>query len=270
PGEVSSQVIEIENTHENRYFSFASMIIPSNDAFVANRDSRRYELFDTSGNFFGARQITIYGRDILDAGTEVNDPAGGAAFSTGGGTSVDENGLIRQHEGLDDFIGTGLPTGETLRSAFSSLTPIATITISLVDPEASVCSGVLGACSSRSVSLQNSVLNADVNRDGTVSPLDALLVVNFLGRFGNTATLADEAQATGLALDVEGDEFISPIDALTVINEISRRISGSSGEGEQTLRFDQAIESFNFAGSSSLDATDEEDGFGLFEDFGLF
>ncbi|MEM6469040.1 MAG: spondin domain-containing protein [Planctomycetota bacterium] len=268
PGDIASQIIEVESTYENRFFSFASMIIPSNDAFVANRDARRYELFDSEGNFVGARQITIYGRDILDAGTEVNDPNGGAAFSTEGGTSVDENGLIRLHEGLDDFIGTGIPTGGTLQSAFNSFTPIATITISLVDPEADVCSGVLGACSSRSVSLQNSILSADVNRDGTVSPLDALLVINFLGRFGILGTISDEAQATGLALDVEGDELISPIDALSVINEIARRLSG--GEGERTDNIDSAIGSLTSGGNSSLGLIGDDDGFDFLGDTGLF
>ena len=89
--------IEIEGSQDNRYFSFASMAIPSNDAFLANLNSRQYELFDSLGNFHGACQITLYGRDILDAGTEVNDPLGGAAYSTGGGVLVDENGVIRPH-----------------------------------------------------------------------------------------------------------------------------------------------------------------------------
>ena len=231
PGETASLIVEIDDSELHQYFSFASMTIPSNDAFVGNRDPRRYELFDANGNFRGARQITLHGRDILDAGTEVNGPAGGAAFSTGGGTGVDENGVIRVHEGLDDFIGTGLPTGEDLMSAFSASTPIARITISLFDPVADVCSNVTSACSVQSVSLQNAQLSADVNRDGQVSPLDSLLIINFLDRFGVTETIADEAQATGLDLDVGGDFQISPMDALTVINEINRLFE--NGEGEQ-------------------------------------
>ncbi|MEL6108251.1 MAG: spondin domain-containing protein, partial [Planctomycetota bacterium] len=255
PGEVASLIIEIDSSELNRYFSFASMTIPSNDAFVANRDPRRYELFDANGNFRGARQITLLGDDILDAGTEVNDPFGGAAFSTEGGTGVDENGVIRVHSGLDDFIGTGLPTGDNLESAFDLMTPIARITISLVDPEADVCSGVLSACSVQSVSLQNAQLSADVNRDGDVSPLDSLLIINFLDRFGNTATIADEAQATGLDLDVGGDFQISPMDALTVINEITRLFdNGGGGEGEQ---IDSAL--MEIVSESSFSEDDEED-----------
>ncbi|MEM9364571.1 MAG: spondin domain-containing protein [Planctomycetota bacterium] len=221
PGETASGVITVDDSQLNRYFSFASMIIPSNDAFVANRNARQYELFDSLGNFQGARRITLYGRDILDAGTEANVVGGGAAFSTEGGASVDEDNVIRRHPGLDDFIGTGLPTGENLQSAFGLDDAIAEITIRLVDPEAEVCSGVHGACSVRSVSLQNAALTSDVNRDGRVSALDALLVINFLNEFGSVETIADEAQATGLSLDVGDDGLVSARDALLVINELN-------------------------------------------------
>ena len=131
PGESITQVLELFNTNVNRYFSFASMIIPSNDAFVANLNPRQYQLFDVNGSFRGSRTITIYGNDVWDAGTEVNDPSSGAAFATAGGTSVDENGSIHRHGGLSDFVGSGLPTGETLLSAFESRTPLARLTISL-------------------------------------------------------------------------------------------------------------------------------------------
>ena len=258
PGELVTQVIEVKHSYLNRFFSFASMVIPSNDAFLANRNSRQFELFDSRGNFRGAKQITLHGRDILDAGTEVNDPNGGAAFSTEGGSGTDQDELIQVHAGLDDFIGTGLPTGEVLGSAFSGSTPIVRITISLFDPEADVCSGVMAACSVRSVTLQNAELSADVNRDGEVSPLDALLVINFLGRFGDTDTIAEEAQATGLSLDVEGDERISTIDALVVINEVGRLLASSSAEGEGVDRFDEAVVQLTSSGGLLSETGDSD------------
>ena len=124
-------MITVNDPNSNRYFSYASMIIPSNDAFVANLNSRAIEIFDRAGNFRGPITLNIFGRDVYDAGTEVNDPQGGAAFSTGGGNSTDENGVIRSHPGLNDFIGAGLPTGENLQSAFVDQTPLARITIAL-------------------------------------------------------------------------------------------------------------------------------------------
>lgn len=131
PGETFSQIITVDNTLRDRYFSFASMIIPSNDSFIANLNAREYEVFDKRGRFVRPVTINIYGRDVWDAGTEVNDAFGGAAFSTEGGSSVDENGAIHRSTGLGDFIGTGLPTGTDLDSAFIGQTPLARITISL-------------------------------------------------------------------------------------------------------------------------------------------
>ena len=219
PGEVSSQIFEVANSELYRYFSFASMIIPSNDAFIANLNSMRYDVFDVNGNFTGAREITIYGRDVLDAGTETNDPLGGAAFSTEGGVSLDENSLIGRHSGLDSFVGTGTPVGD-LASAFGPDTPLATITITLVDPPATTCSGVIGACSVSSVQLQNQNVVFDVNDDGNVSPADALAIINFLDEFGIQTTISNEARELGLFLDVGGDERITPSDALLIIDRL--------------------------------------------------
>jgi hypothetical protein len=59
----------------------------------------------------------------------------------------------------------------------------------------------------------------DVNRDGFVTPLDALLVVNHLSR-----NAGQEVVAVGALLpDVNGSGQVAPLDALMVLNEISRR-----------------------------------------------
>ena len=71
--------------------------------------------------------------------------------------------------------------------------------------------------------LQTNPVNAlDVNDDTSVSPLDALLVINQL----NAATLgASNAQAEGEStttyLDVSGDGALSPVDALLIINALN-------------------------------------------------
>ncbi len=75
---------------------------------------------------------------------------------------------------------------------------------------------------------------ADVNGDGHVTPLDALLVLNHLASrvelpwHNPSLTLA---LADGRMLDVSGDNQITPLDALLVLNEVSRR---ARGEGEAT------------------------------------
>ena len=132
PGELSSAVFDIGPN--DRYFSFASMVIPSNDAFFGNGDPLAYELFDANGNFNGPLTINILGEDIYDAGTEVNDTLG-AAFSAIGGTSTDENGVVGLHPGLDNFLGTETVAGTTIGSIPTAGSPIARITVTQVVPE---------------------------------------------------------------------------------------------------------------------------------------
>lgn len=121
------------NPLSNRYLSFASMVVPSNDAFISNADPMMYEVFDAAGNFNGPLVITLYGRNVWDAGTEVNNKYGGAAFVDLGGIDVDENGVVHQHPGLDEFIGEHFGpapvANESLLTAFDDYTPIAEITV---------------------------------------------------------------------------------------------------------------------------------------------
>ncbi|GBF81064.1 PEP-CTERM sorting domain-containing protein [Aphanothece sacrum] len=103
PGETTSLSFEVDRTlASSRYFSYASMIIPSNDAFIANGNPLAHPIFDNSGNFIGADFIVL-GSSVLDGGTEVNDESttntaffGQATPNTG----VDENGIVALHSGF--------------------------------------------------------------------------------------------------------------------------------------------------------------------------
>jgi hypothetical protein len=81
---------------------------------------------------------------------------------------------------------------------------------------------------------QNPVNNLDVNADGRVSAIDALLVINLLNeREGsiNVNTLPPPPPY----VDVNGDYRVSAFDALLIINELNLRSSGggaNGGEGE--------------------------------------
>ncbi len=86
----------------SRYFSYASMIIPSNDFFISNGNERAHEIFDAQGNFLGA-DFTILGSQVLDAGSEVNDevPANTAFFGQQTpDTGVTENGVVQLATGF--------------------------------------------------------------------------------------------------------------------------------------------------------------------------
>jgi hypothetical protein len=71
----------------------------------------------------------------------------------------------------------------------------------------------------------------DVNGDGSVSPVDVLIVVNYIN--GNGAGPVPESpQAPPPFLDVNGDDMVSPVgDALPIIAFLNESVSGV-GEGE--------------------------------------
>jgi Ca2+-binding RTX toxin-like protein len=91
------------NAAGSQYFSYASMILPSNDKFLANADPKDVEIFNDKGRFLGAEFI-INATDAWDAGTEVNDeiPANTAFFGqTTPNTGTPENGVVRQSQGFN-------------------------------------------------------------------------------------------------------------------------------------------------------------------------
>lgn len=88
----------------NTHFVFATMLIPSQDAFIGLDDS--VELFDSNGNFISPFSLTFDRSDIYDAGTEDNNDNSAVAFLNQGApdTGASENEVIRLHEGLSDAI----------------------------------------------------------------------------------------------------------------------------------------------------------------------
>ncbi len=73
----------------------------------------------------------------------------------------------------------------------------------------------------------------DVNDDGVVSPLDALLVINEITARGARSLPTTVAGATGMYgfVDTSGSNSIEALDALLVINELNR-IRRGNGDGE--------------------------------------
>lgn len=103
PGATVSFTFDLNPLDPNqRYFSYASMIIPSNDAFIGNGNPLFFQLFDGSGNFMAVDR-TVTGAMVLDAGTEVNDelPANTAFFGQAApDTGVAQGGVVGTHPGF--------------------------------------------------------------------------------------------------------------------------------------------------------------------------
>lgn len=148
PGEMGSMEFNITDPSSNMYFTFLSMILPSNDTFFGRDDA--LQIFDGAGVFLGNRTINVTGADLWDAGTEALNIAAApfAPGSTPGDNPVDANTSIRAAESLAAFAGLTLPNGQTLDANLIDflLNPaafnVASITIEEV-PEPAVASILL-------------------------------------------------------------------------------------------------------------------------------
>ncbi|UWQ77573.1 spondin domain-containing protein [Leisingera sp. M658] len=108
PGESASFTINVNADQVGQgFFTWATMVIPSNDAFLASPDDALQDfIFDADGNFAGPLVIERFGSDVLDAGTEVNTEEGAAFLNqTARDQGTAENGVVRQHEGFNGSEG---------------------------------------------------------------------------------------------------------------------------------------------------------------------
>ncbi len=71
----------------------------------------------------------------------------------------------------------------------------------------------------------------DVDGNKLVSPIDALRVINFIGRYGTNASVSIDRPFSGF-VDTSGDGFVTALDALLVVNGIKQTSSSIVG-GEQ-------------------------------------
>lgn len=136
PGESATMSFDVGDASVNRYFNYASMVVPTNDLFVGN-DVRR-EIFDDAGTFLGPITIDIFGRSVYDNGTEVNDITDGPAFvagidATGGTDEFEDIQFFFSRPGADSYlasiIGTTTAPGDDITRVFAEGDLIGRITI---------------------------------------------------------------------------------------------------------------------------------------------
>jgi Ca2+-binding RTX toxin-like protein len=110
--ETTSAIFSIDGD-SNPFVSLASMIIPSNDAFIGTGDA--VALFGASGRFLGETTIKFAGKDAYDAGTEVNTELDAAFINqTAPNTGVDELGVVHRHPGFNGSLGNPVGEGEQI------------------------------------------------------------------------------------------------------------------------------------------------------------
>lgn len=113
PGETGTSLTTVDPLTQ-RFFTYLSMIVPTNDTFIGSDDP--IELFDADGTYLGNRVIEITGHDAFDAGTEVNDPADGPAFvqMVDATLGTPEGGVIGAAEPQTGFAGLSAGNGQVL------------------------------------------------------------------------------------------------------------------------------------------------------------
>ena len=131
PGETATLRLDVADPTTNRFLSFLSMVIPSNDAFIGNGNPLAYELFDMAGNFTGIGPISVLGGQVWDAGTEVNDGQG-AAFNAAGGTSTDEGGTVALFGDLSPLLFQTTAAGPEITSVPGTGDVLAVINVAAV------------------------------------------------------------------------------------------------------------------------------------------
>lgn len=118
PGASSSLTLRVD-TALNPNFSFAGMVVPSNDFFIGNDSPVEYRLFDAAGAL-AIPTITVRASEIWDAGSEVFDPAA-AAFVGNNDLRAPQNSVVALNFAeLAAFNGLATGAGYAFNSGLSA------------------------------------------------------------------------------------------------------------------------------------------------------
>jgi len=115
PGATASTMFTVDPS-VNRFFTFGSMVVPSNDHFIGNDNPMQYMLFNGAGQL-NISAISQFGRQIWDNGSETEDPAN-AAFLVGSinDNRTPQNGVVNfNFDRLDAFNGLTTAAGYTFQ-----------------------------------------------------------------------------------------------------------------------------------------------------------
>lgn len=146
-GASAMQTVRID-TAMNPYFTFASMVVPSNDFFIGNDSPTAYKVFDAMGHLL-IGQIGQKARQMWDAGDEVFDPAAAAFVGDNDLRSPQNSVVALNFAELAGFNGLMTAAGYVFTSNLAADTEIYRISFSAMPvPEpgtyALMMAGLLG------------------------------------------------------------------------------------------------------------------------------
>jgi len=198
-----------------------------NDAPIANIDPNGYTV--VRGSVLNANDVNGTVNGPGDDSVLVNDTDAegdalrarlvtGPLYAASGGFTLNANGTFTyRHNGgistLDTFSYQALDEHGAVSQQ------IVTVVISIVAQPAS--------------DWQNPILRWDVNNDGYVSPIDALMLINYINSQPIPPLPLPVPRPVGAPFyDVNGNGYAEAADVLLVVNEINRLNSPAGGEGE--------------------------------------
>ena len=124
PGATATNTFTVD-TAVNPFFTYAAMVIPSNDFFLGNDSPTALRLFDAGGNLI-LNGFTLKANRIWDAGSEAFDPAN-AAFLVDGVNDrrTPQNGVVNfNFRELSGFNGLETAAGYTFNSQLTADTDV--------------------------------------------------------------------------------------------------------------------------------------------------
>jgi hypothetical protein len=147
PGSTNTATFTVDPA-VNRFFTFGSMVVPSNDFFVGNDSPTEYMLFNNAGGL-AINSIVVKANEIWDAGSEVFDPAA-AAFVGNNSLRTAQNSVVAfNFAELFGFNGLTTGAGYTFNNQLTANSDVYRINFSVAAvPEpgsyALMASGLLG------------------------------------------------------------------------------------------------------------------------------
>ena len=109
PGESASTILDVDTA--NKYFTFGTMVVPSNDFFLGNDSPTEYQVFNDSGDLL-IDTITLTAADIWDAGSETENAANAAFLVSGTNSQREDEGGVVQFNFSELSTFDGLETAE--------------------------------------------------------------------------------------------------------------------------------------------------------------
>jgi len=135
PGQTATSTFRVDPA-ANQFFTFGTMVVPSNDFFLGNDSPTQYQLFDRNGNLL-IDHIDQSARQIWDAGSEEFDPAN-AAFLVDGTNALrtPQNGVVSfNFNELSRFNGLTTRGGYVFNSQLNANSSIYRISFSATPAE---------------------------------------------------------------------------------------------------------------------------------------